>query len=167
MKNIIKIVIFVLITVILAAIQTGFLSGPENQYYKIQIEEDLNKDFLIVKTLNYDDNSPLPNVTITILEHGEGRLLMGPYTTNESGYTKVQIPHGYEDYFDIVGDNKNVTNTITVDKRSPVVQSEAYLGSLGNEIIVAIFSAIIGVVGVDIIRKRKKRFSKTKLNRNT
>jgi hypothetical protein len=66
----------------------------------------------------------------------------------------------------LVGNNKNVTNTITVDKRSPMVQSEACLGSLGTEIIVAIISVIIGAVGADIIRKRKKRFSKTKLNIN-
>jgi hypothetical protein len=157
MKDKIKILLFVIITVILTAIQTGFVF---NQYYKIQIEENSNTDFLIVRTLNYDNNSPLPNVTIAVLEHGEGRLLTGPYTTNESGYTKIQIPHGYEDYFDIVGDNKNVTNTITVDKRSPLVKSEAYLGSLGIGIIVAIISIIVGML---IERKRKKRLRKTKL----
>lgn len=118
---------------------------------------------MLVKILNYNNDSPLPNVTITVLEHGEGRLLSGPYITNESGYTIIQIPLGYEEHFDIVGDYKNVMNTITIDKRSPLVKSEAYLGSLGIGIIVAIISIMVGML---IERKRKKRLRKTKLNRN-
>lgn len=148
MKDIIKILLFVFMTVILTAILTGFVFNIEkNQYYKIQTEEDSNKDFLIVRTLNYDNNSPLPNVTITVLEHGEGRLLTGPYTTNESGYTKIQIPHGYEEHFDIVGEYKNVTNTETIDKRSQLVKSEAYLGSLGTGLIITFVGIGAGIIG--------------------
>lgn len=138
------------ITVILMAIIAAFtfgLIGVENQYYKIQTENDLNKDFLSVKILNYTDNSPLPNVTLKVLEHGEGRLLSGPYITNESGYTLIQIPRGYDDYFDIVGEYKDVTYTKTIDKRPPLVKSEDFLGSLGIGLIIAFVGFVAGVVG--------------------
>jgi hypothetical protein len=126
---IIGVIVMILITIIVAAIISACvygLGGVQNTYYKIQTEEYANKDFLLIKSLNYTENSALPNVTINVLEHGEGRLLSGPYITNESGYTLIQIPNGYDEYFDIVGEYNNVTNTITVDKRPFLVQSESY-----------------------------------------
>jgi ABC-type dipeptide/oligopeptide/nickel transport system permease component len=159
MKEIAGIIIMVVLTVIIAFIIAGFtLNLEENQYYKIQTEELSNKDFLLVKILNYNTNSPLANVTITVLEHGEGRLLSGPYRTNESGYAIIQIPLGYKEHFDIVGDYMNVINTITIDKRSSLVKSEAYLGTLGVGIIVAIITTIVGIIaGMLIERRRAKR----------
>jgi hypothetical protein len=154
MRKIVGLIIMVVTTIIIALITAGFVKIPEeNQYYKIQTEEQSNKDFLLVKILNYDYNSPLPNVTIKVLEHGEGRLLSGPYITNESGYTIIQIPPGYKEHFDIVGDYKNVINTITIDKRSPLVKSEEYLGTLGVGIIVGIILIIVGML---IERRRQK-----------
>ncbi len=144
---VIGVILMVAITVILAATIPGFVFGlgrVENQYFKIQTEEYSNKDFLLVKIISYN-NSPLHNVIVKVLEHGEGRLLSGPTTTNESGYTLIQIPHGYDERFDIVGEYDNVTNTITIDKRSLSVKAEDYLGSLGITIISVILSAIIGI----------------------
>ena len=139
------IIIFTFITVMVAAITVGIMFPLENRYYIIQTEEQLNKDFLLVNVLNYqDNNSPLPNVIIKVLEHGEGRLLTGPYITNESGFTIIQIPHGYEENFDIVGDYKNVTNTITIDKRSLLVRSEDILGSLGIGLINTFVGIVVG-----------------------
>ncbi|HEY9206416.1 MAG TPA: type IV pilin N-terminal domain-containing protein [Candidatus Methanoperedens sp.] len=151
--------LMVLITIILAATIAAFVFGVgfEDKYYKILTEEHPNKDFLSVTILNYANNSPLSDVTIKVLEHGEGRLLSGPYMTNESGYTIIQIPQGYEEYFDIVGEYQNITNTKTVDKRSPLVKLETYLGSLGVQIVVVIFSIIIGIY---IQQKRKNRMKK-------
>ena len=146
----IGVILMVLITIILLAIIGCFVFGMGvdiNQYYKIQTEEHSNKDFLSVKVLNYANNSPLPNVTIKVLEHGEGRLLSGPYITNESGYTIIQIPHGYDDHFDIIGEYKNVTNTITIDKRSSLVRAEDVLGSLGIELVILFIALAAGVVG--------------------
>ena len=147
---IIGVILMVLITVILAATFGAFFFGTGvdiNQYYKIQTEEHYNRDFLSVKVLNYANNSPLPNVTIKVLEHGEGRLLSGPYITNESGHTIIQIPQGYDKYFDIVGEYKNVTNTITIDKRSFLVRAEGILGSLGIELVILSIMLAAGVVG--------------------
>jgi hypothetical protein len=89
----------------------------------------------------------LPNVTLKVLEHGEGRLLSGPYLTNESGYALIQIPYGYDEYFDIVGEYKNVTNTKTIDKRPLLVKSEDFLGSLGTGLIISFVGIFAGVVG--------------------
>lgn len=146
---IIGVFLMVLITIVLAAVIAAFVLGvglDENQYYKIQTEEHSNKDFLVVKILNYS-NSPLPNVTIKVLEHGEGRLLSGPYLTNESGYTRIQIPYGYDEYFDIVGEYKNVTNTKTIDRRPLLVKSEDFLGSLGTGLIITFVTIGAGIVG--------------------
>ncbi len=146
---VIGVILMVAITVILAAVIAAFVFGEgpvENQYYKIQTEEHSNKDFLLVKILNYS-NSPLPNVTIKALEHGEGRLLSGPYLTNESGYALIQIPYGYDEYFDIVGEYKNVTNTKTIDRRPLLVKSEDFLGSLGTGLIITLVTIAAGVVG--------------------
>ena len=144
---IIGVILMVLITVILAATFGAFTFVDINQYYKIQTEEHSNKDFLSVKVLNYANNSPLPNVTIKVLEHGEGRLLSGPYITNESGYTMIQIPHGYDEHFDIVGEYKNVTNTITIDKRPSLVRAEDVLGSLGIQLVILFIVLAAGVIG--------------------
>lgn len=147
---IIGVILMILITCILAAVIAAFafgLGAVQNQYYKIQTEEHLNRDFLIVKILNYTNDSPLQNVTIKVLEHGEGRLLSGPYLTNESGYTLIQIPYGYNEYFDIVGEYENVTNTKTIDTRPLLVKSEDFLGSLGTGLIISIVGIVAGVVG--------------------
>lgn len=139
------------ILMILVALMSAAVVLPiyrVNQYYEIQTEEQLNKDYLLVKILNHPDNLPLQNVTIKVLEHGEGRLLSGPYFTNESGYTLIQIPHGYDKYFDIVGEFENMTNTKTIDKRNFLVESEDYLGPLGIDLINTFVSILIGgVVG--------------------
>ncbi|VVB86629.1 Uncharacterised protein [uncultured archaeon] len=154
---IIGVILMIFIAIITARLVLLLVFGLgeeiQNQYYKIQTEEYSNKDFLSVKILNYTDNSPLPNVTIEVLEHGEGRLLQGPYITNESGYVMIQIPDGYDDYFDIVGEYKNVTITKTIDRRPLWVKSESYFGSLGIQLIVGI---ILIVCGVFIERMRKK-----------
>lgn len=158
------VILMVSITVIVTTVIATFMFGVgyENQYYKIQIEEHINKDFLIVTVQNYTNNSPLPNVTIKVLEHGKGRLLSGPYLTNESGYTIIQIPHGYNNHFDIVGQYKNVTNTITIDKRPFLVKAEDKLGSLGIAIINTIFSTILGIAIGWFLRERKlKKAPKT------
>ena len=144
---IIGVILMVSIFVILTAIVGIFTFVDINQYYKIQTEEHSNKDFLAVKVLNYANNSPLPNVTIKVLEHGEGRLLSGPYITNESGYTMIQIPHGYDKHFDIVGEYKNVTNTITIDKRPSLVRAEDVLGSLGIQLVISFIVLAAGVIG--------------------
>jgi flagellin-like protein len=147
---VIGVILMFVITVIIAAVLAVFafgLGGAVNQYYIIQTEEHLNSDFLIVKILNYTNNSPLQNVTINVLEHGEGRLLSGPYSTNESGYTLIQIPYGYDEYFDIVGEYENVTNTKTIDRRPFLVKSEDYLGNLGIALIISVVGIVTGVVG--------------------
>ena len=143
----IGVILMVSIVIIFAAVIACFVFGVGNQYYKIQTEEHFNKDFLLVKVINYTNNSPLPNVTIKVLEHGEGRLLSGPYITNESGYTIIQIPCGYNKHFDIVGEYKNVTNTITIDKRSLLVKSDDFLGSLGIGLIISFVGIAAAVVG--------------------
>jgi len=145
---VIAVILIVAITVTVAVIIATFMFGVgvPNQYYKIQTEQ-LNEDFLLVKFLNYTDNSPLPNATIKVLEHGEGRLLCGPYLTNESGYTLIQIPHGYDERFDIVGEYKNGTYTKTIDKRTILVRSEDTLGSLGIGLILALVTIAGGIGG--------------------
>jgi hypothetical protein len=150
--------LIILITITGAALITSFaggLGGVQNQYYKIQIEKQLDEDFLLIKTLNYS-NSPLSNVTLNVLEHGEGRLLIGPYVTNESGYAIIPIPYGYDQHFDIVGEYENVTNTITIDRRPLLVKSEDTLGSLGIQIIAGIILIIVGVIIGIVIEKSKK-----------
>ncbi|MBU3967470.1 MAG: type IV pilin N-terminal domain-containing protein [Euryarchaeota archaeon] len=154
---VIGVIFMTLITLILAAVITGFVFGlgEQNQYYKI-IPEDSNEDFLLVKIISYN-NSPLANVSLKVMEHGEGRLLTGPRKTNESGYAILQIPHGYDEYFDIVGEYDEVIYTKTIDKRSPLVKSESYLGSLGIQIIVGIIVAYSSYLfGMKTERKRKK-----------
>ena len=145
---VITVILIVAITVTVAVIIATFMFGVgvPNQYYKIQTEQ-LNEDFLLVKFLNYTDNSPLPNATIKVLEHGGGRLLCGPYLTNESGYTLIQIPHGYDEHFDIVGEYKNGRYTKTIDKRTILVRSEDILGSLGIGLILALVTIAGGIGG--------------------
>jgi len=124
------IIILILVSLITAAFVVPIYRA--NQYYEIQTEEQLNGDFLLVKIINYPDNLPLQNATLKVLEHGEGRLLSGPYITNESGFTLIQIPYEYSKHFDIVGDYKNVTKTKTIDRRSFLVKAGDYLGSFWN-----------------------------------
>ncbi len=163
-RNIPGVILMILISIILAATIAAFafgLGGFQNQYYKIQTVKQLDDDYLLVKTLNYS-NSPLPNVTLKVLEHGEGRLLIGPYVTNDSGYAIIPIPHGYDEHFDIVGEYENVTNTITIDRRPLLVKSEDTLGSLGIQIIAGIALIIVGIV----IEKSRNRLKQTKLKEN-
>ena len=146
---VVGVILMVGITIILAVVIAAFVFGmgvSYNQYFRIQTEQ-LNEDFLLVKFLNYTNNSPLPNATIKVLEHGEGRLLCGPYITNESGYTLIQIPHGYDEHFDIVGEYKNGTYTKTIDKRTILVRSEDTLGSLGIGLIIALVGIAGGIGG--------------------
>jgi hypothetical protein len=154
--TILMILIGIIVAATIATITFG-LGGFQNKYYKIQTVKQLDDDSLLVKTLNYS-NSPLPNVTLKVLEHGEGRLLIGPYVTNESGYTIIPIPHGYEERFDIVGEYENVTNTITIDRRPILVKSEDTVGSLGIQIIAGIILIIVGIV----IEKSRNRLRQTK-----
>lgn len=152
---VVGVILMVLITIFLAA-TIGYLVD-ENHYYKIQIEEISNTDFLLVKALNYTNNSPLPNVTIKALEHGGGRsLLSGPRTTDESGYAKITIPDGYDEHFDIVGEYKSVIITKTIDKRSPFVKLDEYLGPLGTGLLIAIV-ALVGGRGWFLRKSRNKK----------
>jgi len=153
-KLIITIILTTSFTLIIAAFVFGYGGAP---YYIIQTQEHTNKDFLLVNTLNYNNNSPLSNVTIKVLEHGEGRLLSGPYITNESGYTIIQIPHGYAKHFDIVGEYQNLTITITIDKRPLLVKSEDTLGSLGIGILLTIFSCFGIVIGWFLKDRKNKK----------
>ncbi|MCK4554336.1 type IV pilin N-terminal domain-containing protein [Candidatus Parcubacteria bacterium] len=151
------VILMVVVTVILAAIIGAFVFGmgsSKNIYIKIQTE-GLDKNFLLVKVLNYTDNSPFPNATIKVLEHGPRKELSGPYTTNESGYAIIQIPHGYDEYFDIFVEYKGKKDSITIDNRPFLVKSEDKLGSLGIAIINTIFSTIIGIVIGWFLRERK------------
>jgi flagellar basal body-associated protein FliL len=159
--SITTIIIFVIVVAI-AALASAFLiltSGvlqphTDINYYNIQIEE-YNKNFIIVRTITFDDDLPLTSVTLSILEHGEGRLLSGPYSVNETGCAILQIPEGYSKYFDIVGNYKGVTQTFTVDKRPHLVKSESKLGSLGIALITAVVSFIFGILGGISWRGRK------------
>ncbi len=154
-KLIITIILTTSLTFIIAAFTFGLHGDPP--YYAIQTQEHTNKDFLVVNTLHYNNNSPLSNVTIKVLEHGAGRLLSGPYITNESGYTIIQIPHGYAKHFDIVGEYQNVRITITIDKRPLLVKSEDILGSLGIGILLTIFSCFLGIVIGWFLKDRKNK----------
>jgi len=155
------VILMVSITVILAAIIAAFVFGmgpPENIYMKIQTEELDDKNLLLVKVLNYTDNSPFPNATIKILEHGPREELSGPYTTDESGYAQIKIPHGYDEYFDIFVEYKGKKDSITIDNRPLLVKLGDKLGSLGIAIISTIISAIFGIFGIVIgwfLRGRK------------
>ena len=160
--SITTIIIFV-IMVAIAATASAFLiltSGvlqPHTDikcHYTIQIEE-WDRGFIIARTITFNDDLPLTNVTLSILEHGEGRLLSGPYSVNETGYAILQIPKGYSEYFDIVGNYKGVTQTFTVDKRPHLVKSESKLGSLGIALITAVVSFIFGILGGISWRGRK------------
>jgi flagellin-like protein len=141
---VVGVILMVLITIILAYIIAVFSVGEvEQRYYKIQTENLPDQDFLLIRTIFYSDDSPLPNVTINVREHGEGRLLNGPYMTNKSGYTSIQIPKGYDKYFDVVGEYNNVTITSTIDTRPPLVSLEDKLGNLGIALII-LFVGFIG-----------------------
>ncbi len=165
---IIGVILMVLMTVILMGVIAFcvFGLGPiQNQYYKIRTE-DIDKDLLMVRIIDYSDNSPLQNVTIRVLEHVEGRLLSGPYLTNESGYTLIQIPQGYDEYFDIVGEYENITNTKTIDKRPLLVKSGDLLGSLGIELIIVYVGLVAGAIGW-YLREGKKQTRKMKKKRKS
>ena len=146
-------IIIFLSMIIIATISAAVLIQTSgvlyNEYhYNVQIEEYTTEDFLLVRTITYNDDLPLTNVTLSIFEHGEGRLLSGPYLVNETGYATLQIPNGYCGYFDIVGNYKDVTQTFTVDTRPHLVKSENQLGSLGIGLIITTFSSILGFLGL-------------------
>ena len=165
MDGLTPVILMVAITVISAAVIAGFVFGMggtlKKSYYYIEIEESTNGDFLLIRTLSYNDDLPLTNVSLSILEHGEGRLLSGPDFTNETGYGILQIPKGYSDYFDIVGNYKDVTQTFTVDTRPHLVKSENKLGSLGTGLIITTFSSILGFLGFGIGWLLRGKVSKT------
>ena len=152
----IAVILIVAITVILAAGLAGLMFGiGGNPYYYIEIEESPDGDFLLIRTLSYNDDLPLTNVNLSILEHGEGRLLSGPRLVNESGYAFLHIPEGYSDYFDIVGNYKDETQTFTVDNRPHLVKSENELGIFGISLINTMLAFVLGIIGAKFWKCKK------------
>lgn len=153
---VVGVILIVAITVILAAVIAAFVFASPPYYY-IQTEDLPNEDFLLIKTLTYGDDIPLPDVAIKVCEHGERTLLCGPYWTNESGCVIIQIPKGYYECFDIVGEYENVTTTFTIDKRPISVKFGDKLGPLGIAILNAIVGVILGGVIGWFLRGRKNK----------
>ncbi len=123
----------------------------QSSLFYIQIDESYDSDFLLLSTISYDDNLPLTNVTLSITEHGGGRLLSGPDLVNETGSVILDMPKGYSEYYDIVGIYKNVTQTDTIDKRPIFVKLENKLGSLGIGLIIATYTFFLGLIGYMIV----------------
>lgn len=143
----INIVVMLVVGMVALAALIAIIPSP-TCHFTLEIEDSYDGDFLRVRIYSYDDDLPLTNVTLSISEHGDGRLLSGPYLVNETGYAILQIPNGYSEYFDIVGNCKDVTQTFTIDSRPNLVKLENKLGSLGTELIIIIFSSIFGLLGI-------------------
>lgn len=131
---------------------------PSGPTFYIKIEEGLDEYSLEIKTLTPHANTPLPNVTIKISEHGKERLLIGPYMTNESGCVKIQIPEGYYNkYFDIVGEYEGETTTLTVDERSRIIKLGDELGPAGIAVFAIVIASSIGALGWLLRRHFEKK----------
>lgn len=148
------VIVMVAVTLILAIIMAAFVFGLGPPFI-IKTEEVQNGDYLLVRTLSPRDKAPIPNVTINVYEYGGGRRLYGPETTNESGCAIVQIPNGYSEHFDIVGDYKGLTVTYTVDERSRLVVWGEDVGPLGT----ALIGSLIVLIGAPLIGRYLKRNS--------
>ena len=147
---VIGVILMVAITVILAAVIGAFVFGygePSAPSFYIQIEEVLNEDYLKINASHTFDSGPLPNVTVAIYERGVERLLSGSQMTDETGCAIIEIPKGYNKYFDIVAVYEGRRSTLTVDKRSLLVKSEDTLGQLGITVFSTVLAVIAGVLG--------------------
>jgi hypothetical protein len=106
-----------------------------------------DEDFLLVRTISSGDNLPLTNVTLNISKHDGGIFLSGPYLVNETGYAILQIPNGYSECFDIVGNYKGVTQTFTFDIRGYLAKAENKLVSLVTGLIFITYSSVLTFLG--------------------
>jgi flagellin-like protein len=122
---VIGVILMVAITIILAAVIGAFVFGetPHEPSFYINIEETTKEDHYKIHALNASDFRPLPNVMVTVFEHGEGRLLSGPQRTNKTGCCIVKVPGGYNELFDIVAKYENETRTETEDRRPSMVKT--------------------------------------------
>jgi len=66
--------------------------------------------------------------------------------TDETGCAIIEVPKGYNKYFDIVAVYKGVRSTLTVDKRPPLIKLEDTLGQLGIAILSVVLAAVLGLV---------------------
>ncbi|KCZ71468.1 hypothetical protein ANME2D_02198 [Candidatus Methanoperedens nitroreducens] len=140
-------ILMIVITFIMAVIIPIFtFSVGTPSYFYIETEKLSNEDFLLVKTISIE-KLPLTDVTLKVFEHGGGRFLSGPYTTNEYGNVIIQIPKGYKEYYDIVGEYNGLTMTYTIDNRALLVRSENNLGNLGIGLVISFVGIAAAVIG--------------------
>jgi hypothetical protein len=148
-------------TIVIAAVVIAILGGfepppPPTPSFYIQIEEVINEDHFKINASHAFDSGPLPNVTIAVYEHGVERLLSGPQMTDENGCAIIEIPKGYNKYFDIVAVYKGERRTLPVDKGPLLVKSEDILGQLGITILGVVLAVVLGWFGRGIFEKSKR-----------
>jgi hypothetical protein len=122
-------------------------TAPPGPTFYIQIEEVLDEDFLKIKALTTLYHTPLSNVTVAVYEHGIERLLSGPQMTDETGCVIIEVPKGYNEYFDIVAEYKGERRTLTMDRRSWLIKLGDKLGPAGIAVFATVIASFIGVLG--------------------
>jgi len=158
-QPVIGVILMAAATIVIAAVVIAMLGGfssPHAPSFYIQIEEVINGDHLKINASHAFDSGPLPNVTIAVYEHGVERLLSGPQMTDETGCAIIEVPKGYNKYFDIVAAYKGERRTLTVDKRSVLVKSEDILGQPGITILGVVLAVVLGWFGRGIFEKSKR-----------
>lgn len=152
------VILMIVATIVIAAVVLAMLGGftPPAPSFYIQIEEVINEDYLKINASHAFDSGPLPNVTVAIYEHGVERLLSGPQMTDGTGCAIIEIPKGYNKYFDIVAVYKGGRSTLTVDKRPLLVKSEDTFGQLGITVLSTVLAAVLAWLGRGRFEKSKR-----------
>lgn len=137
-----------LVILVMVAASTGLYIwySPEPTFY-IQAEEVFNEDILKINAFIFNTSTPLPDVTVAVYEHGVERLLSGPQMTNEQGYAFIEVPKGYNTYFDIVADYKGERKSLTIDRRGWLIKLEDKLGLVGIAILTIFIGSLFTCLG--------------------
>ena len=166
LKTLVQLLVIVIITVILIML-SGILMPiywgdvPSAPSFYIELEEGIGEDHFKIKATDASHLKHLPNVTVAVYEHGVERLLSGPQMTDETGCAIIEVPKGYNKYFDIVAEYKGERRTLTVDRRSWLIKLGDRLGSAGIVVFAIVVTTFIGALGW-LLRRHFEKSKKVK-----